>query len=92
MILSVTTAEHVSDFKVRLEFNDGYQCVVDLKSTIFSDARPIFRPLRDPEYFNRFQVRLNTICWDNEADFAPEFLRGLPNLAASEHVDSLRRQ
>ncbi|NEW82462.1 MAG: DUF2442 domain-containing protein [Mariniphaga sp.] len=30
--------------------------------------------LRDIEYFKNFEIRLNTITWDNEVDFAPEFL------------------
>jgi hypothetical protein len=36
----------------------------------------MFEPLRDPATFQRFKLSpvLHTICWENDADFAPEFL------------------
>jgi hypothetical protein len=36
----------------------------------------MFEPLRDIGAFQRFKVSevLHTICWDNDADLAPEFL------------------
>ena len=74
MILNVTYAEYKCEYKVFLTFNNGKSVIVDLKETIFADHRSIFIPLRDIEYFKNFKIRLNTITWDNEADFAPEFL------------------
>ena len=74
MILNVTNAEYKGEYKVFLTFNDGQSVETDLKETIFSDIRRIFYPLRDIDYFKDFKIRLNTITWDNEADFAPEFL------------------
>ena len=57
-----------------LTFNNGESVLTDLEETIKKDTRKIFIPLRDIAYFMTFKVRLNTITWDNEADFAPEFL------------------
>ncbi len=39
-----------------------------------NESRSIFQPLQKQEYFKSFAVKLNTIYWENEADFAPEFL------------------
>lgn len=74
MILNVTHAEYKVGYQVFLTFNNGESFVVDLEHTIFNDTRKIFQPLRDLDYFKSFKIRLNTITWDNEADFAPEFL------------------
>lgn len=74
MILNVTNAEYKAGYKVFLTFNNGESVLVDLESTIFNDTRKIFQPLREIDYFKSFKIRLNTITWDNEADFAPEFL------------------
>jgi len=76
-LLSVESAKYVEDYKIFLKFNDGYEAIVDLKDSIFNDKRKIFLPLRDKIYFKNFSIRFNTICWKNEADFAPEYLRKL---------------
>ena len=77
MILNVTKAEYQSGYKVSLNFNNGESVEVDLEATIMNDSRKIFYPLRDKEYFKTFKIVFNTIAWENEADFAPEFLLDL---------------
>jgi hypothetical protein len=74
MILNVIKAEYKSGYKVHLTFNNGESVLVDLESAIMNDNRKIFSPLKDLDYFKKFKIRLNTITWENEADFAPEFL------------------
>jgi hypothetical protein len=74
MILNVRYAGYKAGYKVFLTFNNGESVLVDLEYTLLNDSRKIFFPLRDIEYFKTFKIRLNTITWDNEADFAPEFL------------------
>lgn len=74
MILNVKNAEYINGYKVFLTFNNGESVLADLEGTIFSDTRRIFIPLRNIDYFKSFKIYLNTITWDNEADFAPEFL------------------
>lgn len=74
MILNVIYTEYKVGYKVFLTFNNGESFLVDLEDTLLNDSRKIFIPLRDIEYFKTFKIRLNTITWDNEADFAPEFL------------------
>ncbi len=74
MILNIISAEYKDEYKVFLTFNNGETVLSDLKETIFSDPRKIFYPLREKDYFKSFSIRLNTITWENEADFAPEFL------------------
>lgn len=74
MILNVTNAEYKVGYKVFLTFDNGESVLTDLEDTLLNDSRKIFIPLRDYDYFKNFKIRLNTITWENEADFAPEFL------------------
>lgn len=74
MLLEVSEANYIKDYQINLKFNNGYQGDVDLETTLLQERRKIFKPLLDKDYFKDFSVQLNTICWKNEADFAPEFL------------------
>jgi hypothetical protein len=77
MLLEVITAKYIQDYRVFLKFNNGFETIVDLEETLLNDKRKIFKPLLNKKYFENFSIRLNTICWENEADFAPEFLYDL---------------
>jgi hypothetical protein len=76
-VVRVDGVELVGPYSLVLRFNDGTLRRVDLLSEL---EGPIFEPLRDPAYFS--QVTLDpvagTVVWPNGADFAPEFLRELP--------------
>lgn len=73
MILRITSATYLEDYRLRLEFSDGSIKEVDLHQDLWGE---VFEPLKDLELFK--QVALNpvsgTIEWPNGADFSPEHL------------------
>jgi hypothetical protein len=71
-MLEVTAAQYIDGYRIKIQFNDGAEGVVDLGDALWG---PVFEPLKDFEAFRRFAVRFHTLSWDNGADFAPEFLR-----------------
>jgi hypothetical protein len=73
MTPSVTHAEVVGDYRLRLRFNDGTTGVIDLEPRLWG---PMFEALRDPEVFKRVRVdgSAGTVVWSNGADLAPEML------------------
>lgn len=73
MILNITKAQYLEEFKVKVWFNDGLEKIVDLKNYIYSKKHPFFQPLKQVEEFKKFQVH-KTLVWDNGADIAPEYL------------------
>ena len=73
MILHVVEAHYERDYVIRLRFDDGAEGIVDLAGELHG---PMFEPLKNPAKFRAFRVdpELNTVVWENGADFAPEFL------------------
>lgn len=71
--MRVKKAEYVKDYKIKMVFSDGAIKVVDFKPFL-KDAKNLFIPLIDIEYFKRFSVDDTTICWPNEVDFCPDVL------------------
>ncbi len=74
MLLQVTNAQYISNYKLKLWFNTNEVKIVDLEATIFNDHRTIFGALRNLEYFKNFSLCFNTIAWENGLDLAPEYL------------------
>ena len=74
-------AHFMRDYILHVLFADGHEGDIDLAAELSGE---IFEPLRDPVYFQEFQVRpdLGTIVWPNGADFAPEFLYELVRVPA----------
>ena len=77
-MLHITSAQHVSAYKLWISFDDGSSGEVDLAGTLNG---PIFEPLKDIVYFSKVTVdpELETITWPNGADLAPEFVKELHN-------------
>jgi hypothetical protein len=67
----VVRAEHEEGHRIHLTFNDGTVGVVDFKGWL---SGPVFEPLKDISYFERFVLDGGTVAWPNGADIAPETL------------------
>ena len=70
-LIWITQAKYKEGFKIYLKFNNGMDGLVDLEEEL--NGR-IYEPLRDPHFFQKFQLNQWTLEWPNGADFAPEFL------------------
>ena len=81
MIPRVIEAHYVGDYVIWLKFSDGAEGEVELEDELWG---PVFELLRDKKEFKKFRVHpeLHTIVWENEADFAPEFLYSIVRVTA----------
>ncbi len=72
-MLEVRSAEYVDEYKIKILFSTGESKIVDLSNDLNGE---IFEPLKKKEYFKTFcfNSEIGTICWDNGADIAPEYL------------------
>lgn len=67
----VVEVNYIKDYIVWFKFKNGLSGEINFKNEL--DGK-IFEPLKDKKYFKSFSLSGNTICWDNGADFAPEYL------------------
>jgi len=68
----IIEANYVRDYVIKVKFDDGTVKILNLESYIKRGG--VFSELKDKEYFKRFFIDLNTLCWPNGADIAPERL------------------
>ena len=84
-MIEITSAKQISDYKIEIIFNDKTKGIVDLKNTIFTDHRDIFKELKDLNKFKKFKIEFDTLSWENGLDLAPEFLYDLLKINSTEY-------
>jgi hypothetical protein len=69
----VTSVCYVSDYKLRIGFEDGSLKLADLAGYLEGE---MFEPLKSLDLFRtaRLDPDLDTVVWDNGADMSPDFL------------------
>ncbi|MCL2067050.1 MAG: DUF2442 domain-containing protein [Treponema sp.] len=73
-MINVIFAELKNDYNIYVEFNNGANGNIDFRKILEEDHREIIKELLNMDIFKTVKVNLNTLCWDNEVDFAPDFL------------------
>jgi hypothetical protein len=68
---TVNKAEYCGEYLIKLTFNDGVEETIDFAQWLDG---PVFEPLKDVGYFQRFFLEGGTVTWPNGADIAPETL------------------
>ncbi|MCL2247177.1 MAG: DUF2442 domain-containing protein [Lentimicrobiaceae bacterium] len=71
MFLEVAQAEYLDHYRIKLTFNNGIIKTVDLQNELNG---AVYQSLRQLDNFKSFQIKYNTIEWENGADYAPEYL------------------
>lgn len=70
----IVNAKITGPYEVNVEFNDGTQGTIHFKKILEKDSRKKVRELLDQKIFETMKVDLDTLCWDNGVDFAPEYI------------------
>lgn len=81
----VKHVEYLQQYSLLLTFENGETKSIDLAPYLNGE---IFEPLKNMSYFKTVRVHpdLDTIYWENDADFSPDFL-----FEASTSISTLRK-
>ncbi len=74
MLYDVVKAEYIDNYRLKIQFENGYSGVVDFSS--YPQKGGVFSNFSDINFFKNFKISksLGTIVWNNEVDIAPETL------------------
>ncbi len=76
MYFTVTKAEYVGDYKIRIQFEDESEGITDLSS--YPNPSNVFKIFLEKGYFRSFAIENGSLTWDQgEVDIAPERLCSL---------------
>jgi hypothetical protein len=72
LIPEIMDAKPLGGFRVWIRFRSGLQGDVDLSR--YTTSGPVFEPLAEESFFQKFTIQGGTLAWPNGADIAPERL------------------
>lgn len=61
--INITTAEHVSDYTLRLSFDDGTVQTVDFKPFLSLSRHPDIRAYLEPARFAAYRIEYGELVW-----------------------------
>jgi len=67
----VIEAEYRGGYRIHVTFDDRSEATIDFRRWL---KGPVFQPLKDRKFFQRFFLDGWTVAWPNGADIAPEAL------------------
>jgi hypothetical protein len=73
-MIRVINAELKDGYKIFIEFNNRVAGTMDFRTILEKDHRDIIKELLNIDLFRTVKINLNTLCWDNGVDFAPDYL------------------
>lgn len=62
-VINIIAAERAGEYRIRLQFDDGTEQVVDFKPFLARSLHPHIRAYLDPDRFASFRVEYGELIW-----------------------------
>jgi len=63
--ISITQANYIGDFAIRLHFSDGHQKLVDFKTFLEQAKHPAIKKYLDEKLFRTYQIKDGNLDWND---------------------------
>ncbi|RZL45989.1 MAG: DUF2442 domain-containing protein [Pedobacter sp.] len=64
MVIEINKAEYLEDYKIRFEFSDGEQHIIDFIDFLKSAKNPMTKKYLDKKEFKNFKIEFGDIVWN----------------------------
>ena len=64
-LIEIKSARYIGDFAIRIQFNDGYNRLVDFKPFLESSLHPSIRKYLDENKFKKFDIIDGNLNWND---------------------------
>ncbi len=66
--ISITKAEYVAGYKVKLSFNDGTIRTIDFNNFFSKNSHPQYDKYKEESLFKKFHIVMGNIVWGKDWD------------------------
>jgi hypothetical protein len=64
-VIEIVGAEQISDYKLKLQFSDGMERVIDFEPFLRSSRNQMIRAYLEREKFSNFRLEYGDLVWDD---------------------------
>jgi histidyl-tRNA synthetase len=64
-VVDIVRAEPISDYKLKLNFSDGTEQIIDFEPFLRGSRNPMIRAYLDPKKFANFKLEYGELVWDD---------------------------
>ena len=65
MVISITSAEYVQEYKIKLSFSDGIERTIDFSEFLKNAKNPMTIKYRNEQLFKNFTIEYGDIIWND---------------------------
>ena len=65
MVLEITSAEYIKDYKIRLIFSDRKERIINFKPFLEQARNPMTRKFLDINEFKKFKIEYGDLVWND---------------------------
>jgi hypothetical protein len=65
MVISITSAEYIQDYKIKLSFSDGIERTIDFSEFLKNAKNPMTLKYRNEQLFKNFTIEYGDIIWND---------------------------
>ena len=65
MVISINSADYISEYKIKLSFSDGIERVVDFSDFLKNARNPMTKKYLDTQLFRNFSIVYGDIIWND---------------------------
>ena len=65
MVLEITSAEYIKDYKIKIVFSDGKQRIINFQPFLEQARNPMTRKFLDINEFKKFKIEYGDLVWND---------------------------
>jgi len=65
MVISITKAEYIGEYKIRFSFSDGMVKIVDFSTFLKNARNPMAKKYIDKNLFREYSIEYGDIIWND---------------------------
>jgi hypothetical protein len=65
MVISITKAEYLGDYKINFSFSDGIERLIDFSHFLTNSKNPMTRKYLNKQLFKNYSINYGDIIWND---------------------------